>query len=209
MSLFRARPSSITSSMDDGAGADIADEDLHPNVAILLGGTVAVALISALSLPWPIAIASTLLGALMIAGADVDARVFLLPDIVTLGAAASGIIAAYALAPIDPLWSVADAALQAAATAAVVGLVRWAYERWRGCEGLGFGDVKLAAAVGAWLPLEAIPLCFALATGAALVAIIVARLRGQPIGATMKLPFGAFLCPALWLIFYVTVLSGT
>jgi leader peptidase (prepilin peptidase) / N-methyltransferase len=194
--------------MDDGAGADVADEDLRPNVTILLGGTVAVALISALSLPWPIAIASTLLGALMIAGADVDARMFLLPDIVTLGAAAFGIVAAYALAPVDPLWSAVDASGQAAATAAVVALVRWTYERWRGCEGLGFGDVKLAAAVGAWLPLEAIPLCFALATGAALVAVIVARLRGQPVGATMKLPFGAFLCPALWLVFFVTALPG-
>jgi leader peptidase (prepilin peptidase)/N-methyltransferase len=194
--------------MDDGAGAECSEEDLRPNVAILLGGTVAVGLISALSLPWPIAIASTLLGALMIAGADVDARVFLLPDVVTLGAAASGILTAYVLAPVDPVWSAVNAGIQAAATAAVVGLVRWAYGRWRGCEGLGFGDVKLAVAVGAWLPLEAIPLCFALATGAALVAVIVARLRGQPIGATMKLPFGAFLCPALWLIFYVTVFPG-
>ena len=37
-------------------------------------GCGAVALISALSLPWPAAIASITLGALMIAGADVDAR---------------------------------------------------------------------------------------------------------------------------------------
>jgi leader peptidase (prepilin peptidase)/N-methyltransferase len=194
--------------MSNAAEADIVDEDLRPNLTILLCGTAAVAVVSALSLPWPFALASTLLGALMIAGADVDARMFLLPDVVTLGGAASGIAAAYALAPVDALWSAADAGLQALATAAIVALMRWAYERWRGCEGLGFGDVKLAAAVGAWLPLQAISLCFALATGAALVAVIVARLRGQMVGATMRLPFGAFLCPALWLIFFVTALPG-
>jgi leader peptidase (prepilin peptidase)/N-methyltransferase len=194
--------------MSEAAEPDIVEEDLRPNLAILLGGTAAVALISALSLPWPFALASTLLGGLMIAGADVDARMFLLPDVVTLGGAASGIAAAYALAPVDALWSAADAGMQAMATAAIVALMRWVYERWRGCEGLGFGDVKLAAAVGAWLPLQAISLCFALATGAALVAVMAARLRGQTVAATMRLPFGAFLCPALWLIFFVTALPG-
>jgi leader peptidase (prepilin peptidase)/N-methyltransferase len=42
-----------------------------------------------------------------------------------------------------------------------------------------------------------IPFCFSLATGAALVAVMFARLRGESIDATAKLPFGAFLCPAL------------
>jgi leader peptidase (prepilin peptidase)/N-methyltransferase len=194
--------------MSDAADTDIVEEDLRPNPVVVLTGTAVIALISALSLPWPFALASTLLGGLMIAGAEVDARIFLLPDMVTLGGAASGIAAAYALAPVDALWSAADATVQAIATAGIVALMRWGYQRWRGCEGLGFGDVKLAAAVGAWLPLQAISLCFALATGAALVAVIVARLRGQTIGATMRLPFGAFLCPALWLIFYVTALPG-
>ena len=78
----------------------------------------------------------------------------------------------------------------------------------RAREGLGFGDVKLAAAVGAWLPLQAIPLCFALAAGAALVAVLLAHSRGEAISGSTKIPFGAFLCPALWLIFYVGVLPG-
>ena len=78
----------------------------------------------------------------------------------------------------------------------------------RAREGLGFGDVKLAAAVGAWLPLEAIPLCFALAAAAALTAVMFARLRGEAISESTKIPFGTFLCPALWLIFYVGILPG-
>jgi leader peptidase (prepilin peptidase)/N-methyltransferase len=62
--------------------------------------------------------------------------------------------------------------------------------------------VKLAAAVGAWLPAASIPLCFALATCSALMAVALARIRGESINATAKLPFGAFLCPALWLVFF-------
>jgi leader peptidase (prepilin peptidase)/N-methyltransferase len=86
--------------------------------------------------------------------------------------------------------------------------VRRCYARIRGREGLGFGDVKLAAAVGAWLSLDAIPLCFGLAAGAALVAVMIAHLRGRSIERTTKIPFGAFLCPALWLVFYASALSG-
>jgi leader peptidase (prepilin peptidase)/N-methyltransferase len=88
----------------------------------------------------------------------------------------------------------------------VLELLRRCYARIRKCEGLGFGDVKLAAAVGAWLPFDAIPLCFGLAASAALVAAMAAHLRGQSIEAATKLPFGAFLCPALWLVFYASVL---
>ena len=64
--------------------------DLRPNPAILVGAGGALALVSAAFLPWPFAIASSVLGALMIAGADVDARTFLLPDTVTFGAAVAG-----------------------------------------------------------------------------------------------------------------------
>jgi leader peptidase (prepilin peptidase) / N-methyltransferase len=64
--------------------------------------------------------------------------------------------------------------------------------------------VKLAAAVGAWLPLEVMSLCFGLATSAAVVTILWARLRGDRIEGTMKIPLGAFLCPALWFAFYAS-----
>jgi hypothetical protein len=72
------------------AEGSVKPEDLRPNVAVLCAGSCAVALISAFSLPWPAAIASITLGALMIAGADVDARTYLLPDIVTCGLHNSG-----------------------------------------------------------------------------------------------------------------------
>ena len=186
----------------------MSEADLRPQLTILLAGSAAVAVISFASLAWPAALASTVLGALMIAGAEVDARTFLLPDTVTVGTLVSGIVAAAALDAFDPGSSAGEAAARAAGTAAVLLLVRWGYARFREREGLGFGDIKLAAGIGAWLPLDAIPVCFAFAASAALVAVLLAHLRGRPMHAATKLPFGAFLCPALWLVFYASVWGG-
>ena len=67
---------------------------LRPNLAILVGAGAVIVLLSALMLPWQVAVASAVLGGLMIAGADVDARTFLLPDFITWGAVISGVVAA-------------------------------------------------------------------------------------------------------------------
>jgi leader peptidase (prepilin peptidase)/N-methyltransferase len=184
----------------------VLEEDLRPNWVTLAAGCSAIALVSAALLPWPVAVASTVLGGLMVAGADVDARMLLLPDVVTWGTAGCGVLAAAALDQTNP-WVASAAALgRAIGTALVLASLRWGYAKFREREGLGFGDVKLAAAVGAWLPVQAIPLCFGLAAGGALVTVLCARLRGETIHASMKIPFGAYLCPALWLVFYASVL---
>jgi hypothetical protein len=75
----------------------VLEEDLRPNWATLAAGCSAIALVSATLLPWPVAVASTVLGGLMVAGADVDARMFRLPDVVTWGTAGCGVLAAAAL----------------------------------------------------------------------------------------------------------------
>jgi leader peptidase (prepilin peptidase) / N-methyltransferase len=185
------------------AGEAVGSEvDLRPSPAILIGGACVIGLISALSLPWPVAIASTMLGTLMIAGADVDARTFLLPDLITFGAVFCGILAAPLLDTTDPWVAAGQAIARAGCVAGALALFRGGYAWSRKTEGLGLGDVKLAAAIGAWLPLEAIPLCFGLATSGALVTVMLARLSGQAVMRTTRIPFGAFLCPALWIVFY-------
>ncbi len=191
----------------DGLDDEPMPPDLRPNLVLLLLGTCAVAVVAGITLTWPMAIAATVLGALMIAGADIDARTFLLPDVVTLGAVAGGILAAALLDPFDPKLAVAAAIARAVATAFALALVRWTYGWISGREGIGLGDVKLAAAIGAWLPVGAIPQCFGLATGAALVAVLMARVRGRSVARTTRLPFGAFLCPALWIVFYADSLG--
>jgi leader peptidase (prepilin peptidase) / N-methyltransferase len=182
------------------------NETLRPSLPIMLLGSAAIAGLSLASLSDRAALASTLLGALMIAGADIDARTFLLPDLVTGGTLLSGILAAPLLNPHDPpALALGAAVLRAIGTAAVLLAVRWVYAGLRKRQGIGLGDVKLAAGIGAWLPTDAIPLCFALAASSALVLILLAHSRGKPVNATTRLPFGAFLCPALWLIFYICI----
>jgi leader peptidase (prepilin peptidase)/N-methyltransferase len=186
--------------------AEPGSPDLRPNLFVLLAGSAATALLSFAFLPSPAAVASTLLGALMIAGADVDARTLLLPDVVTYGATISGIAFAPLLSGQEPLVGLANAILRAAGAALILLALRGAYRRLRGREGLGLGDVKLGAAIGAWLSLQLTPVCFALAAAAALLSVA-AHARKQAIDQ-MRLPFGAFLCPALWLIFFVDALPS-
>jgi leader peptidase (prepilin peptidase)/N-methyltransferase len=197
----------------DDKAADDADtatlrEALRPNVMVLLVGSAAIALLSVATLPWPDAIASTVLGALMVAGADVDARNFLLPNVVTGGAVLCGLAASAALEPFDSWLGFTTAAGGALVVGAALWLVRWIYMRLRGREGIGLGDVKLATAIGAWLPLDAVPICFTLATSAALIAVLAARWRGDLVERTARVPFGAFLCPALWLVYFATRLQS-
>jgi leader peptidase (prepilin peptidase)/N-methyltransferase len=142
----------------------------------------------------------------MIAGAEVDTRTYLLPDLVTLGALACGVFVQFVLDPFSPVQSAGLALARGAATALVLVLVRWGYAWRREREGIGLGDVKLAAAIGAWLPVEAIPVCFLLATCGAFVAVLLARLRGASFDRTTRVPFGTFLCPSLWFTFFFCAL---
>jgi leader peptidase (prepilin peptidase) / N-methyltransferase len=199
MRLFRIRSRAVTPD-------PFPAPDLRPNFAILACGSGAAAVLSFIFLPWPLAIAATMLGILMVAGADVDARTLLLPDAVTFGAVICGILAAPVLDPGDPWTNIGIAVLRAAGTALLLALLRMAYSRLRGHEGLGFGDVKLAAAIGAWLPLDAIPICFSLATTVAMLWLLFCR-RNEDL-KNLRLPFGAFLCPALWLVFFITSLGN-
>jgi leader peptidase (prepilin peptidase)/N-methyltransferase len=192
----------------DAEEALAAATTLRPNPKVLIGGSLAIVLISLAFLPWPLALASTTLGALMLAGAEVDARTYLLPDLITAGALVSGLLAAAIFDPVSAWLGLATATARAAGTALVLGLVRAGYAWLRGREGLGLGDIKLAGALGAWLPLEAIPLCFALATTAGLLTVLLAALRGQRIEGTTRLPLGAFLCPAVWLTYFGSALAG-
>jgi leader peptidase (prepilin peptidase)/N-methyltransferase len=194
-------------SVDTKVQVDSA-ENLQPNLAILIGGFAAVGLVSVISLPGPVAVASIVLGVLMLAGADVDARTYLLPNVVTWGATICGVSSAWFLSELNPWSATSDAVLRAACAAGLLALLRWIYGSVRHREGLGLGDVKLAAAVGAWLPFEMMPLCFGLATGGALVAILWGHLRGRRIERTMKIPLGTFLCPALWFAFYASNLPS-
>jgi leader peptidase (prepilin peptidase)/N-methyltransferase len=75
-----------------------------------------------------------------------------------------------------------------------------AYRCWRGRDGIGLGDVKLAAVAGAWLSLVTIFAVIELAALAAIGAYLLASVRNRrPLRGTAFLPFGVFLAPAIWI----------
>ena len=83
------------------------------------------------------------------------------------------------------------------------------YRALRGRDGLGLGDVKLAAVAGAWLGLPALFAAIELAALAAIGAYLFnAAIKRRPLKSTAFLPFGTFLAPAIWLGWLIEALLG-
>lgn len=143
-------------------------------------------------------LAAAYLVTVMLLIAVIDGRRMLIPDVLSLPSIIAGLAAACALAA-DPGPVLFDHAGAAAAGGLALLALREAYRRSRGLEGLGLGDVKLAAAAGAWVGLADLPLVILLASLAALVTVAAkAAMRGAgPVSPLTALPFGSFLAPAL------------
>ncbi len=139
------------------------------------------------------------LGLLMLGVAWADARRFVVPNALSAGAFALGMIHAIVQSPDSGFDAALMAFSRAAFAAGLFFLVRIAYRRFRGREGLGLGDVKLAAAAGAWLSLPMLPVAIEIAAITALAAYVLRqRGRRRVLRAAGRVPFGAFLAPAIW-----------
>lgn len=131
--------------------------------------------------------------------AAVDARRFLIPDRLNAIGVGLGLLHAAVQGGGDPA-SVGAAVLRAVSLAALFWTVRAVHAQLRGREGIGRGDVKLAAVAGAWLDVAVIPAAIEIAALSALaVAGTRALVRGEPLRSTARLPFGLFLAPSIWI----------
>jgi leader peptidase (prepilin peptidase) / N-methyltransferase len=143
-------------------------------------------------------------------GIDIDHQ--LLPDNITLPLMWGGLLAAVLFGSESrqalPV-SAHDAIIGAAAGYLSLWLVFHAFRLVTGKEGMGYGDFKLFAALGAWLGWKMLPLVILLAasTGAVL-GILMIVLRGRDRAAPM--PFGPYLATAGWLsmMYGDTLVSG-
>jgi leader peptidase (prepilin peptidase) / N-methyltransferase len=132
-------------------------------------------------------------------GIDIDHQ--LLPDGITLPLMWAGLLAAIIVGPI------AGSPIPVSAHQAIIGavsgymslwLVFHAYRLITGKVGMGHGDFKLLAALGAWLGWKLLPVVILLsATAGAVLGILLIVLRGRDRSA--PLPFGPYLAAAGWI----------
>ncbi len=126
--------------------------------------------------------------AALLALAAIDVEHLLLPDRITL----PGIVVGLAIQPLLAWGSVPEALQGAFFGAGLLLVIAGLWELARGVEGMGLGDVKMLAMIGAFLGLHGV-----------IVTLVFASLAGSIVGITLlargsielqgKLPFGLFL----------------
>lgn len=149
--------------------------------------------------PVPLAGVTAILGWWLFLLAALDLEHEWLPDRLTWPLLAAGLAAAWGgFGP--PLES---RLIGAAAGFASLFLIARLYRALRGREGLGGGDPKLFAAIGAWLGWAQLPFVLVGAGLLGLAALAIRRLRGEPVAATDRLPLGTLMALAAWPIWIV------
>jgi leader peptidase (prepilin peptidase) / N-methyltransferase len=148
--------------------------------------------------------AGALLAGLMLAIAVIDHRRMIIPDELNALAFIVGLVAAGAAST----GAILQALIRASLMFVLFCAFRAVYRTLRGMEGMGFGDVKLAAVAGVWLDWASLPIAVEIAALAALAAALYARLRGNEFDAKTRLPFGAFFAPAIWICWMLTAWRG-
>ncbi|HKK22734.1 MAG TPA: A24 family peptidase, partial [Pseudohaliea sp.] len=125
-------------------------------------------------------------------GIDIDHQ--LLPDDITLPLLWAGLLFNLLTGAV-PL---PDAVLGAAAGYLLLWSVYWLFKLLTGKEGMGYGDFKLLAAIGAWLGWQVLPLVILLSSlVGAVVGVAGMVLLGR--GRDVPIPFGPYLAAAGWI----------
>jgi leader peptidase (prepilin peptidase)/N-methyltransferase len=176
----------------------------YPAVELLTGALFALTYLLhsglTLSLPFDLAFVAAVVALVFI-----DAEHMLLPNVITYPGAALALVARvlvpnlYGVASLGgeqtPAWllSLGGAVLGALAGGGFLWLVGWLWERARGVEAMGLGDVKMMFMVGAFLgwPLTLLTIFVGVLTGS--VAGVAAMARRGERDMQMLLPFGIFL----------------
>ena len=130
----------------------------------------------------------------LIALAGIDVNEKLLPDQITLPLLWIGLFANIngTFVPLP------DAVAGAIAGYMSLWSLYWMFKLVTGKEGMGYGDFKLLAALGAWLGWQMLPLVILISsTFGAVFGLAAILLGGQ--GRNLQIPFGPFLAGAGWI----------
>ncbi len=126
-----------------------------------------------------------------------DFKEFRLPDPITLTLIACGI----ALACLKGGLIILSAFVGAAAGYLLIVLIRISFRRTSGKEGIGLGDAKLIAAVGAWYGIFSLGPALLVASVLGLLQILVVRAFDKPkASASGAIPFGPAIALSMWVM---------
>lgn len=174
------------------------DKSNWPTLAIA-GATVI--LTSFLAFEVRVALASIILGLVMILITVSDARTYIIPDVLSLPMIPIGLFVSYLLTQNTDQVVVNIAA--AVSGAASLYALNFVFRSMRGHDGLGLGDIKLVAAAGAWTGVG-ITYVVLFASLSAIGTVAAITLFGsERIARDPAIPFGMFLAPAIWLVWCV------
>lgn len=134
----------------------------------------------------------------LIVASLIDFDTTLLPDNLTLPLMWAGLLLALTAGGAGVFADLPSAVMGAAAGYLILWGVYWAFKLVTGKEGMGYGDFKLLAAIGAWLGWQMLPqviLLSALVGAAVGIALIAFRGRDRD----TAIPFGPYLAAAGWI----------
>ena len=148
----------------------------------------------------PLLIATSLLGWLLLALSLIDWRTERLPDALTGSIAVSGL----AVAAFYDLPNLGGHMIGLLVGFVAFWLVGAVYHLLRKRAGLGLGDAKLLAGLGAWVSWEGLSAIIFLAAASAIVAVLFRALlkTGETVALTsaQRIPFGPFLSLGGWIV---------
>jgi leader peptidase (prepilin peptidase)/N-methyltransferase len=145
-----------------------------------------------------------LLFVIVLAMAMTDARKMILPNKLNLLLAVVGIAQSCLIG--RP--GFVDAVLGACVAIVILGSIAAVFRNLRGTEGLGFGDLKFAAASGLWIGWQEIAPMLLIASASAIAFVIFRSVRAQRFERTLRVPFGPFLGIGTFIIWLTTVAVG-
>ena len=168
----------------------------YPLVEAAAAG-LAVLTASSVTWGWPLLFALILIWALLTL-AVIDLNTMLLPDQVTLPLLWLGLLVNVG----GMFTNLSDAVIGAAIGYLVLWTIYQGFKLLTGKEGMGFGDFKLLAALGAWMGWQALPGIILMSSlVGAIVGISLMLLRKKD--GNMAIPFGPYLAAAgvIWFFF--------
>ncbi|MEP2651859.1 MAG: A24 family peptidase [Paraglaciecola sp.] len=140
------------------------------------------------------AVAAVVATWLLVAMTFIDLDTMLLPDQLTLPLLWMGLLLSINTTFVTP----ADAIIGGAVGYLSLWSIYWAFKLLTGKEGMGYGDFKLLAAIGAWVGWQHLPVVILLSSlVGALVGISLLSLQGKD--KSQPIPFGPYLAAAGWL----------